>query len=170
MLVNCTKKHKPLSVQQVFSIEKYQGRWYEIARLPNKFEKGCRCATADYKLLKNGKVSVLNQCKRNEKLDQAKGKAWISNQAEPAKLKVSFFWPFRGDYQILYTNYKVALIGTPNRAYLWILARTPAISEAQKNKLLLMAQAQDFNTQKLHYTDQHNCEFLNGEAGDRSKQ
>ena len=82
-------------------LDRYLGKWYEIAHLPARFQEGCSETTATYTLLKDGRVSVLNTCKRNGKVKTAKGKAKVVDKATGAKLKVTFFWPFYGDYWIL---------------------------------------------------------------------
>ncbi len=85
-------------------IEKYTGQWYEIARLPNSFERGLKCTTATYTLKKNGKIKVLNKgysIEETGKVSTAKGSAWIPDPDYPGRLKVSFFWPFAGNYYII---------------------------------------------------------------------
>jgi len=96
-----TKNDNTLEVVPHVELEKYLGKWYEIARLPAKFEEGCSDVTAIYSLSKDGDVTVLNECKRNRKVKVAKGKAKIVDKTTGAKLKVTFFWPFYGDYWII---------------------------------------------------------------------
>jgi apolipoprotein D and lipocalin family protein len=115
-------------------VERYMGTWYEIAKFPQRFEDGLVGITATYSLLPNGKVRVLNSGyvgDFNGKLKTAKGKAWIVDKKTNAKLKVSFFWPFAGDYWIieLGKDYEYAVIGENSRQYLWILSRTPQMDE-----------------------------------------
>jgi len=115
-------------------LERYMGAWYEIARYPNSFQKGCVGSKATYTLLDDGKVSVLNECYDKSfsgKLRSAKGKAWVIDKKTNAKLKVSFFWPFAGDYWIidLDDDYSYAVVGHPRRKYLWILSRTKEMDE-----------------------------------------
>ena len=100
-------------------LEKYLGKWYEIAHLPAKFQEGCNETTATYTLLDNGVISVLNECKKNGKMKLAKGKAKVVDKTTNAKLKVTFFWPFYGDYWIikLGDDYSYAVVGTPNRKF-----------------------------------------------------
>ncbi len=111
-------------------IERYMGTWYEIAKFPQRFEDGLVGITATYSLLPNGKVRVLNSGyvgDFNGKLKIAKGKAWVVDKKTNAKLKVSFFWPFAGDYWIIEIgkDYEYAVISEGSRRYLWILSRTP---------------------------------------------
>jgi apolipoprotein D and lipocalin family protein len=119
--------YNELEVEPHVELEKYLGKWYEIAHLPARFQEGCSETTAVYSLSRDGNVSVLNECRRKGKIKQAKGKAKVVDKATGAKLKVIFFWPFYGDYWIIKLghNYEYAVVGTPDRRYLWILSRTP---------------------------------------------
>jgi len=115
-------------------VERYMGTWYEIAKFPQTFENGLVGITATYSLLPNGKVRVLNSGyvgDFNGKLKTAKGKARVVDKKTNAKLRVSFFWPFAGDYWIieLGKDYEYAVIGENSRKYLWILSRTPKMDE-----------------------------------------
>lgn len=155
-LVGCaTYKNPPSTVSHV-DLDKYMGRWYEISSFPNSFQRGCECTTATY-ALQGKKVSVLNQCYKgdNLKLSQAKGRAWSVN-AGNSQLKVQFFWPFRGNYWILYltSGYKQVLVGSPNRKYLWILSRTPKISIEKYKYLVNIAKKKGFDITKLVNTRQ----------------
>jgi len=123
----------PLQTVQQVDLKRYLGQWYEIARYPNRFQKGCRESSATYTLRDDGDIEVLNRCKDSGdgKQRQSKGHAWVVDSASNAKLKVSFFWPFRGDYWIieLGREYEYAVIGTPNRKYFWILSRTRSMDD-----------------------------------------
>ena len=145
-----------LEVVPHVDLEKYLGKWYEIAHLPAKFQEGCSETTATYTLLKDGNVSVLNTCKRNGKVKTAKGKAKVVDKATGAKLKVTFFWPFYGDYWIikLGDNYEYAVVGTPNLKYLWILSRTPRIDDKLFSELVEFAKSKGFDTSRLIVTSQ----------------
>jgi apolipoprotein D and lipocalin family protein len=146
-----TKNDNTLEVVPHVELEKYLGKWYEIAHLPAKFEEGCSDITATYGLSKDGSVTVLNECKRNGKVKVAKGKAKIVDKSTGAKLKVTFFWPFYGDYWIikLSDNYDYAVVGTPNRKYLWILNRTPEMDGKLFSQLTEFANSKGFDVQKL---------------------
>jgi apolipoprotein D and lipocalin family protein len=124
----------------VSSVEltRYVGRWYEIARIPNRFQKACASdTTADYAIRDDGRLDVINRCLRDDgKRDEASGVAKIVDSQSNAKLKVSFVsilgWrPFWGDYWVvgLDENYQWAIVGHPSRKYGWILARTPEIDD-----------------------------------------
>ena len=140
-------------------IEKYMGTWFEIAKLPQKFEKGLVGITATYSTLPNGKVRVLNAGYRrdfNGNTKTAEGRATVVDTKTNAKLKVSFFWPFTGDYWILELgkDYEYAVVGEESRKYLWILSRTPQMDEAIYNDLLKRVQAKGFDVSKLEKNPQ----------------
>ncbi len=150
---------QPLQVVPYVDIKKYMGVWYEIARYPNSFQEGCFASKATYTLLEDGKVDVLNQCHKGSlegRLSSAKGKAWAIDSETNAKLKVSFFWPFAGDYWIidLGENYEYAVVGHPDRKYLWILSRTPQMDDPLYNRILEKLQQQSYDVTKLVKTPQ----------------
>jgi apolipoprotein D and lipocalin family protein len=124
----------PVQAVKSLDLNRYLGKWYEIASIPQYFQKDCVAVTATYSLKADGNVDVLNEC-RKLTLDgahtSANAKAWIPNANEPAKLKVQFFWPFTADYWVidLAEDYSYAVVSEPTRKYLWILSRTPHISE-----------------------------------------
>jgi apolipoprotein D and lipocalin family protein len=140
-----------LDVMSHVELEKYLGKWYEVAHLPFRFEDGCTDITATYGLNKDGTISVLNECLKDGKLKQSKGKAKIVDKTTGAKLKVTFFWPFYGDYWIinLGRDYGYSVVGTPNRRYLWILSRTQHMVDAQYNQLVEFARSKGFDVNKL---------------------
>jgi apolipoprotein D and lipocalin family protein len=140
-------------------VQRYMGTWFEIAKLPQRFEKGLVGITANYTLLPDGKVSVLNSGYKedfNGKLKTIKGKAWVVDTATNAKLKVSFFWPFAGNYWIieLGKDYEYAVVGDESRKYLWILSRTSQMDEAVYNELLKRVQDRGFDVSKLEKVPQ----------------
>ena len=139
-----------LSTVERVDIKKYEGEWYEIARLPNSFEKGLNCVTATYTLKENNKIEVLNKgysIKDKGKIKTAKGTAWVPDSDFPGRLKVSFFRPFSGDYYIISLDeeYKYALVGDPSRKYLWILSRTKSLDDKVYSDLLELAKINDFD-------------------------
>jgi apolipoprotein D and lipocalin family protein len=140
-----------LEVVPYVELEKYLGKWYEIAHLPAKFQEGCNETTATYTLSKDGSISVLNQSIKNGKMKQAKGKAKVVDKKSNAKLKVTFFWPFYGDYWIiaLGNDYDYAVVGTPNRKYLWILSRTPQMDDKLYSQLIEYAKSKGFDVNNL---------------------
>jgi len=124
----------PLQTVASVDLNRYLGVWHEIARYPNSFQKGCLSSTASYTLREDGDIQVVNSCRdaRDGRTRQVKGRAWVVDKTTNARLKVSFFWPFRGDYWIidLGTEYEYAVVGTPNRKYLWVLSRSPVMDDA----------------------------------------
>lgn len=147
-------------VQTVSSVDlgRYAGTWYEIARYPNRFQKQCTGnVTATYEIRDDGNVTVVNSCKTEDgETDTANGKAKIVDSRTNARLKVSFFGPFYGDYWIinLGPNYEYAVVGTPDRNYLWILSRTPQMDDALYDVLLQRIAAQGFDTARIVKTPQ----------------
>lgn len=156
-IMSCSPKLALPTVDNV-DIDQYQGKWYEIARLPNSFEKGLSCVTAEYTIKKNGKINVLNKgyFSKKNKWKSSKGTAWVPNAAISGQLKVSFFWPFAGDYYIiaLADDYSYALVGAPDRNYLWVLSRSKTLDETIFEQLVQIAKNQDFDTSKLEKIDQ----------------
>lgn len=158
----CSTQQPPLEVVKKVDIEQYTGTWYEIARLPNRFEKGLKCVTATYKMREDGKITVIN---KGHKIDnpqetkQVQGWAKIPNPEVPGKIKVTFFWPFFGKYWIidLDENYQHALVGAPSREYLWILSRTKEMKETTYNNIIKTADEKGFDTSRMIFTEQ-DCE------------
>ena len=149
-------EYNALDVVPHVELEKYLGKWYEIAHLPAKFQDGCSETTATYTLSKNGSISVLNECRRKGKVTRAKGKAKVVDKTTGAKLKVTFFWPFYGDYWIikLGNDYDYSVVGTPNRKYLWILSRTPQMDNELFSQLIEFAKSKGFDVGNLIRTNQ----------------
>jgi len=122
-------------------LNRYKGTWHEIARYPNRFQRDCYGSRATYSLRDDGKISVLNECYEGSaqgRLKSANGRAWVVDSETNAKLKVSFFWPFSGDYWIieLDEDYSYVVIGHPKRKYLWILSRQETMDDALYNAIL----------------------------------
>ena len=146
---------KTLTTVPDVDIKKYSGKWFEIARLPNSFEKGLVCCTAEYGLREDGKISVTNAGIKEDKTGKVSsitGKAWVPDKNEPGRLKVQFFWPFAGGYYIFHLdreNYQYALVGDPSRKYLWILARSPKMEESLYQELVEIARKNEFAVDKL---------------------
>lgn len=151
--LSCKTTQNLNTVQEV-DIVRYVGQWYEIARLPNSFEKGLECVTANYTIKKNDKIEVLNKgysIEKAGKLSTAKGRAWVPDLEFPGRLRVSFFWPFAGNYYIisLDEDYKYALIGDPSRKYLWILSRSKELDNTIYSELLDIAKVNGFDIDKV---------------------
>jgi apolipoprotein D and lipocalin family protein len=140
-------------------LNKYAGKWYEIASYPQIFQKGCHCTTAEYSLSEKGYVIVENRCNKdsvNGKQSYIKGKAFVEKGSGNAKLKVQFFWPFKGKYWIidLADDYSYAVVSHPNKKYLWILSRTPEMDNAVYEQILSRLKEKGFDLTKLQITKQ----------------
>jgi apolipoprotein D and lipocalin family protein len=151
----------PKTVSKV-DLQKYAGKWFEIARFPNSFQKNCFCSTAEYTVTDKGYVKVYNACRKsglNGKVSSVKGKAFAVAGSNNTKLRVQFFWPFRADYWIvgLADDYSWAAVSGPSRKYLWILSRTPQMDEAKYQQVLLMLRNNGFDLSPLVITEQK-CE------------
>lgn len=159
----CSATPHDQSVHTVRDVDigRYMGKWYEIASLPNRFQKGCRCTTAEYRLSGN-MVEVINACRKGSTLvppDIALGKAFPVKGSGNAKFKVQFVWPIRADYWIiaLDDNYEYAMVGNPKRKYLWILSRTPVMDKEIYQSLVDLARVKGYDANRLRRTDQ-SCE------------
>lgn len=144
----------PLQTVSHVDLPRYAGTWYEIANYPQSFQKGCTGTTAEYSLRDDGQVDVVNRCFKGG-LDGpqkvARGRARVVDKTTNAKLEVSFFRPFWGDYWIidLDEHYQYAVVGHPGRDYLWILSRTPAMEPAIYQGILVRLQAQGYELDRL---------------------
>lgn len=148
------------SVVKELDIDRYLGTWYEISRFDHSFERGMEGVTATYSMREDGKIKVLNAGYKgslNGEYKDAEGKAYIPNKDEPAKLKVSFFWFFYGDYFVLDLDkdYQWALIGSSSDKYLWILSRSPNISEDKYRMLVNKLKLRGYDTSKLIRVKHH---------------
>ncbi len=147
----------PVQAVAAVDLARYSGKWYEIASFPMFFQRQCvGDTTAEYTLRSDGEVSVLNRCRTEDGFDQAEGRAWPVEGGRNARLKVSFFWPFRSDYWVigLDPGYGWAVVGNPNRKYLWILSRTPQLPQDRLDLALASARAQGYELAQLRYTRQ----------------
>jgi len=147
-------EYNDLEVVDYVDFNSYMGTWYEIARLPNSFEKGMICIKSDYSLRDDGRINILNtgRAEKNPtKIRELKGIAWVPDKRFIAKLKVRYQWPLSGDYWIIDIgkNYEYAMVGTPSRRYFWILSRTREMDEKLYNKLIVKAGRKGFNISKI---------------------
>jgi apolipoprotein D and lipocalin family protein len=143
----------PLETVAHVDLGRYVGTWHEIARYPNSFQKGCIGSTATYTLREDGEIDVVNRCRdlRDGSLREAKGRAWVVDPTSNARLKVSFFWPFRGDYWIidLGNDYEFAVVGAPSRKYLWVLSRTPLMDDDVYNGIMQRIEQLGFDRDRV---------------------
>lgn len=151
-----------LNAQELRTVEnvdlkKYAGIWFEIASFPQRFQKGCECTTAEYTPSDKGYIIVENRCKKNGKESYIKGKAFADKNSGNAKLKVQFFWPFKGKYWIidLASDYSYAVVSHPNRKYLWILSREPKLDEDVYNGIITRLKEKGFDLSELKVTKQN---------------
>lgn len=144
----------PVPTAAGFDVSRYLGTWYELARFPQFFEKGCVGVTATYTKKPDGELAVRNVCRKETldgKVSDVNGTAWVPDPREPAKLKVSFFWPFRSDYWVIAVadDYAWAIVGDGKRSTLWILSRKPVVDEKLYGELVEKAKAAGFDVGKL---------------------
>lgn len=148
----------PLSTVASVDLARYLGRWYEIAAFPQKFQKGCTETVATYALRADGDIDVTNECVDcvTGKRRVAHGKAWVTDRTTNAKLRVRFFWPFSGKYWIidLGKEYEYAVVGHPNREYLWILCRKPVMDAKTYDGIIERLKAASYDVTKLVRTKQ----------------
>jgi len=153
----CSYKDPNIKSVQTVDLDRYIGSWYEIARYEHKFEKDCKNVTATYSIKENEKIEVINRCTKMTTGDKTKaiGEAYSVDNTN-AKLKVSFFWPFYGDYWIIMLdkNYSYAVISEPSKKYLWILSREKKLDEKIKEKILKRLESLDYDLSKLIWTVQ----------------
>ena len=148
-----------LKVVPYVNLERYLGTWFEIARYPHRFQEGCVASKADYAIAPEGKIQVYNECRQGSMegpVKSVRGKAKAVDSATNAKLKVTFFWPFYGDYWIidLGPNYEYAVVGHPSRKYLWVLSRNPEMEEGVYRGILERLEKQGYDTGRLVRTPQ----------------
>ncbi|MFG6412391.1 lipocalin family protein [Roseateles sp. DC23W] len=147
----------PLPTVPSVDLARYAGSWYEIALLPNRFQKQCVADTQATYRLDGERVEVINRCRKADgQVDAREGRAKAVEGSGNAKLRVSFFWPIYGDYWVLALDpdYRHVLVGTPNRDYGWVLSRTPQMDEATLQALLDRAAALGFDKAAFQRTPQ----------------
>jgi len=155
--ISCAS-YPPLDVVPRVEIDRYVGKWYEIASIPVSQQEGCSCTTAEYSVLEQDVLKVVNACNKGGETDQAEAKAYVVPNSNNAKLRVQFFWPFRGDYWILELDddYRWAVVGVPSRKYVWVLARSPHMDEQTLQILFERIAAKGFDITKMQRTV-HDC-------------
>lgn len=155
-----TYRDRSVPMQSVkVDLDRYYGKWYEIARFPNLFETDCVGVTAEYAPRSDGKIQVINTCRKKTldgTIDKIEGEAWV---VAPGQLKVTFVpWlPFaKGDYWVLHVepDYSVAVVGEPKGKTGWILARKPGIDKAHLDRAMAALRANGYDTTKLYYVPQ----------------
>lgn len=157
-LAGCTGIPEGIEPVEGFELDRYLGTWYEIARLDHSFERGLTNVTAHYSIRDGGGVAVSNRGFDTGKgeWDEAEGKAYFVDDPDVGRLKVSFFGPFYGAYNVFVLDrddYGYAVVAGPNRSYLWILARTPDIGDALRDELVAKAANAGFATDELIFVE-----------------
>jgi apolipoprotein D and lipocalin family protein len=154
LLTGCTGIPDGVTAIDGFDVERYLGTWYEIARLDHRFERGLNNISATYTLRNDGGINVLNKGWNQQKgvWEQAEGKAYFIDKPDKGRLKVSFFGPFYGGYNIIALdkeNYAYSMITGPDKSYFWILSRSKQLPKVTLERLIEMAKQQGFATDKL---------------------
>ncbi len=147
----------PVTSVPSVDLARYSGKWFEIASFPMFFQRNCVAdTTAEYATATDGSVSVHNRCRTDSGFDDATGRATVVEGFGNSRLKVSFFWPFKADYWVLGLDpeYRWAVVGNPNRKYLWVLSRTPQLPPTLMEVALASAAAQGFDMTQLRTTVQ----------------
>lgn len=158
-LAGCLGMPKDVEPVDNFELQRYLGKWYEIARLDHSFERGLEAVTAEYSMREDGGVRVINRgySPSEDSWEQAEGRAYFVDGNDTAYLKVSFFGPFYGSYVVFNLdkdNYQYAFVSGPDNDYLWLLARTPTVPDALINDFVEAAQQRGFDSQALIFVNQ----------------
>jgi len=159
LISSCLSVPNGVAPIQNFELDRYLGRWYEVARLDHSFERGLEAVTANYSLREDGGIRVINSGRdiNSGELQQAEGRAYFVDKSNIGHLKVSFFGPFYGSYVIFeldLIDYQYAFVAGNSRDYLWLLARSPAVSEAVLSNFKQKASKYGFNTDDLIFVQQ----------------
>jgi apolipoprotein D and lipocalin family protein len=167
----CTRIPAGIEPVQSFDVERYLGKWYEIARLDHRFERGLSQVTAEYHPHEAGGIRVINRgySAAEDQWEQAEGKAFFVGDKNTAHLKVSFFGPFYGSYIVfeLDEQYQYAFVSGPSRDYLWLLARKPTVSDALKAHFINQAEQLGFATRDLIFVEHDSGPNTHGFSSDR---
>ena len=158
LLTGCVGLPDGLQPVTGFQPERYLGTWYEIARLDHGFERGMSRVTAEYRQRDDGGIEVINRgyLAESKTWKEARGKAYLVGSPDIGHLKVSFFGPFYGSYGVFdldQKDYRYALVSGPDTSYLWLLARSPTLDAATRDRLVARAAAAGFDTSKLIFVD-----------------
>ena len=158
LLVSCLGRPEAVLPVAELDTQRYLGTWYEVARLDHSFERGLSNVTADYSMREDGGLRVINRGHSAEEGDwqQAEGRAYTIEEDQPGHLKVSFFGPFFGSYVVfeLDSDYQHAFVAGNTTNYLWLLARTPIVSDELKRHFLQRAEVLGFEVEDLIFVDQ----------------
>lgn len=158
LLGGCVGMPATVKPVQQFELDRYLGKWYEVARLDHSFERGLNSVSAEYSLRDDGGVKVINRGYSTEdgEWNEAEGKAYFVEGSEQGYLKVSFFGPFYGAYVVFELDkedYQYAFVSGPNTDYLWLLARAPEVAPEVMEKFKSMSKERGFNIDELIYVE-----------------
>lgn len=159
LLIGCTGKPDNIKPVENFQSAKYLGKWYEIARIDHRFEKGLTKVTADYSVRDGGGIKVVNRgySAKDQQWKESVGKAFFVGSEDQAYLKVSFFGPFYGSYIVFdleQENYQYALVSGPDKSYFWLLSRTPKMDAKLQKSLIDKAVQLGFDRQQIILVEQ----------------
>jgi len=159
LLAGCAVTPQGVKPVEGFDLDRYLGTWYEIARFDHRFERGLSQVSATYSKRSDGGIDIINRGKDNitGTWKEVKGRGYFVGKPSVARLKVTFFWPFYGGYNVMdldLENYSYALVCGPTRDYLWILARTRQLNEAIIQQLIAKAESLEFDTGKVIRVEQ----------------
>lgn len=159
LVAGCVPSPGPDTPRPVAAVDlaRYAGTWFEIARLPNSFQDGdrvCEGTTATYSARPDGQIGVVNRCADAAGAREATATAYAVEGSANARLRVTFFWPFYGDYWVLGLDpeYRWALVGAPDRKFLWLLSRTPVLPQADEEAAWAIARREGFDLAPLRRT------------------
>jgi apolipoprotein D and lipocalin family protein len=160
ILSGCLGMPQSMTPVNEFEINRYLGKWYEVARLDHSFERGLSKVSAEYSLKDDGGVKVINRgfSKENNEWQEAEGKAYFVDAADQGYLKVSFFGPFYGSYVVFDLDkeaYQYAFVSGPNNDYLWLLSRTPTVAPGVLESFIKQSKNLGFDTEQLIYVEQN---------------
>ncbi|MDY0042320.1 MAG: lipocalin family protein [Desulforhabdus sp.] len=149
------RREYPVHTVDHVDLQRFQGRWYEIAAVPAWFEKECRCTVSEYSYV-DEQLKVKNSCRKNGKNSTMTAVAYPAPDSGNSQLRLQYFWPLKRDYWIIARDedYQYAVIGHPTRKYLWLLAREPFMDEAVYKSMVETARAKGYDVSKLIRTDQ----------------
>ena len=158
-MLGCARSTRSLQPVTGFDVQRYEGKWYEIARFPHWFERGLSAVTADYEVQPNGSIRVENRGydPKRGRWKSVTGRAYPKGSANVGLLKVTFFWPFYGTYRVLRLDkggYSHALVTSDTFEYLWVLSRTPTLDKGITDGLVRDAAQMGFDIDRLGYVDQ----------------
>lgn len=159
LLTACNEKYAPMETVKQLELAPYLGKWYQVSFIPNSFQSMCVADTQAEYQLENQDIRVINRCRTKDgSIEQANGIANVVEASNNAKLRVSFFRPFYGNYWVLDLdpNYQWVLVGEPSRKYGWILSRTPELDPAIQKQLLDKAETLGYLRTQFQVSPQSN--------------